>query len=225
MHGVEHICFSSGEEVLAQPWDDAVRFVLTDMRMPGMNGAELCAQLRQIAPGGVKFYVLTAQALPEERSKLLDMGFDGILMKPFHSNQLLELLEKSSTKVMSVKPVKHTVQKTEFDLSLLSEMTFGDESLMREILDQFVSDSRKDIASLQHMIDMQQTGELHELMHRMAGRTGQIGAGEISVIFRKYEVGLREDQKAIAASDISDLISRAADLVEQVEQKALSYSM
>ncbi|REA59067.1 hybrid sensor histidine kinase/response regulator [Dyadobacter luteus] len=226
MHNVQHVCFSSGEQVLAQPWDDEVKFVLTDMRMPGMNGAEMCAQLRLKVPGDVKFYVLTAQALPEERSKILNMGFDGILMKPFHSNQLLELLEKSSAKAPSSTRVKRSISPgTEFDLTILSEMTFGDESLMREILDQFVSDSKKDIASLQHMVDMKQTSELHELMHRMAGRTGQIGASEVSGIFRQYEIALREDEKAIAARDISNLIARAANLVEQVEQKASSYSM
>jgi CheY-like chemotaxis protein len=64
------------------------------MRMSGMNGAELCKRLRKSTPDGVKFFVLTAQALPEERENLLSLGFDGYLMKPFHSTELLELAGK-----------------------------------------------------------------------------------------------------------------------------------
>jgi signal transduction histidine kinase/CheY-like chemotaxis protein len=224
MHGIEHICLSSGEEALAMEWDEDVKFVLTDMRMPGMNGAELCNKLRIKASRDVKFYVLTAQALPEERSKMLNMGFDGILMKPFHSNQLLELLEKSSIKPTS-KAQKPSPPKVSLDLSLLSDMTFGDEGLMREILDQFVTDSKRDITAMHQMLENGQTDELHELMHRMAGRTGQIGANDISSTFRRFEVTLRGDKNAITASEISHLIAEAEDIVNQIEEKALSYSI
>ncbi|MCE7041926.1 ATP-binding protein [Dyadobacter sp. CY312] len=216
MYQVEHECFSSPEEVLNQPWDDDVKFVLTDMRMPGMNGAELCARLRETASADVKFYVLTAQALPEERSKLLGMGFDGILMKPFHSNQLLELLEKSTVKKQPDSPA--------LDLSVLSAMTFGDDTMMREILEIFVKDSREDITKLKEMLDNSEIPEMHELMHRMAGRTGQIGAREVSASFRFYEIAIR-DGKEISAREISELITQAASVIDQVEEKALSYSM
>ena len=217
MYHVDHECFSSPEEVLSQPWDEKVRFVLTDMRMPGMNGAELCARLREAASPDVKFFVLTAQALPEERSKLLGMGFDGILMKPFHSNQLLELLEKSTVKKQTDTPA--------LDLSVLSAMTFGDENMMKEVLEIFVKDSRQDIKLLQQMLDNSEIPEMHELMHRMAGRTGQIGAKDVSASFRFYEIAIRDGKKEFSAREINELISQAASVVDQVEEKALSYSM
>jgi signal transduction histidine kinase/DNA-binding response OmpR family regulator len=217
MYQVEHECFSSPEEVLNQPWDDNVKFVLTDMRMPGMNGAELCARLRENASADVKFYVLTAQALPEERSKLLGMGFDGILMKPFHSNQLLELLEKSTAKKQPENPT--------LDLSILSAMTFGDETVMREILELFVKDSREDLTSLKEMLGNSQIHEMHELMHRMAGRTGQIGAKDVSANFRFYEIAIRDGETEISAREINELITQATSVIDQVEEKALSYSM
>jgi len=217
MYHVDHECFSSPEEVLSQPWDEKVKFVLTDMRMPGMNGAELCARLREAASPDVKFFVLTAQALPEERSKLLGMGFDGILMKPFHSNQLLELLEKSTVKKQTDTPA--------LDLSVLSAMTFGDENMMKEVLEIFVKDSRQDIKLLQQMLDNSEIPEMHELMHRMAGRTGQIGAKDVSASFRFYEIAIRDGKKEFSAREINELISQAASVVDQVEEKALSYSM
>jgi signal transduction histidine kinase/DNA-binding response OmpR family regulator len=217
MYQIEHRCFSSAEEVLHTPWDESVRFVLTDMRMPGINGAELCQRLREYASPAVKFYVLTAQALPEERSKLMGMGFDGILMKPFHSSALLELLERHSEKTTGVKQ--------EMDFSLLSQMTFGDETVLREILGQFVGDSREDLALMRAFVKDADMNNIHEIMHRMAGRTGQIGAKELSARFRSYEIAIRENQAAITNDELISVIEQAELLTDQVEEKALSYSI
>ncbi|MCF2519502.1 hybrid sensor histidine kinase/response regulator [Dyadobacter sp. CY351] len=224
-NGIPHTCFSSAEEVLSRPWDPQVKFVLTDMRMPGMNGAELCKRLRQSASGSTKFFVLTAQALPEERKGLLGMGFDGYLMKPFHSNELLELLEASSTKAEV--PEKTVIENSEtaLDFTSLNEMTFGDESLLREILEQFVKDSRKDVSDLDGYIQNNDLDKAQELMHRLAGRTGQIGARELSAKLRQYEVALREDPSKISIAEMQQVVKNAAIVVEQVEERALAYSI
>ncbi len=234
MNGISHTAFSSAEEVLSRPWDNQVKFLLTDMRMSGMNGAELVKRLRKSAPDNVKFFVLTAQALPEERKKLLGMGFDGYLMKPFHSRDLLELLEASSAPEVAQLPVAsadgntahdHAGHNLDFDFSMLTEMTFGDESLLREILDQFVKDSRSDIESLRHHIAAGEPDLAQELMHRMAGRTGQIGARDLSARFRNLEIALREDPSEVSEKEMTQVVNDAASVVEQVEEKALSYSI
>jgi signal transduction histidine kinase/DNA-binding NarL/FixJ family response regulator len=234
MNGIPHTAFSSAEEVLSRPWDNQVKFLLTDMRMSGMNGAELVKRLRKSAPDNVKFFVLTAQALPEERKNLLGMGFDGYLMKPFHSRDLLELLETSSAPETLQLPVVSADHNTagddaghnlDFDFSMLTEMTFGDESLLREILDQFVKDSRSDIDSLRHHIAAREPEHVQELMHRMAGRTGQIGARDLSARFRNLEIALRESPSDVSEKEMTQVVNDAASVVEQVEEKALSYSI
>ncbi|MCF2486548.1 hybrid sensor histidine kinase/response regulator [Dyadobacter sp. CY347] len=225
MNGIPHTCFSSAEEVLSRPWDPQVRFVLTDMRMPGMNGAELCKRLRQSASDSTKFFVLTAQALPEERKGLLGMGFDGYLMKPFHSNELLELLEASSPIAEVPEQIAISNPETALDFTSLNEMTFGDESLLREILEQFVKDSRKDVSDLDLYIQNSEFDKAQELMHRLAGRTGQIGARELSAKFRHFEIALSEDPSQISITEMQQVVKSAAIVVEQVEERALAYSI
>jgi len=219
MNGIPHTSFSSAEEVLSRPWDNQVKFVLTDMRMSGMNGAELCKRLRKHAAADVKFFVLTAQAMPEEKQDLLNMGFDGFLMKPFHSNELLELLES-----FSGLPQKQEAT-YDFDLSTINEMTFGDEAMLREILHQFVTDSRKDIDALFLQIDSGEFGKVPELIHRMAGRTGQIGAKELSAQFRNLEVALRKDPSQVSVEKMTQILESAESIIEQVEERALAHSM
>ena len=104
-------------------------------------------------------------------------------------------------------------------------MTFGDESLLREILDQFVKDSRKDVGDLDIYIQNDELEKVQELMHRMAGRTGQIGARELAAKFRQFEIALREDPDQVSKSAMQQIVRNAAIVVEQVEERALAYSI
>jgi len=229
-HHIAHACFSSAEEVLDTAWDDAVTVVLTDMRMPGLNGAELCQRLRKIAPASLKIYVLTAQALPEEQSALLDLGFDGILMKPFHSSEILDLLQANSDNqpliIKNDQPVKLIpASYGQPDLSVLEEMTFGDEALLKEILEQFVKDTRYDLSELQNAVSNSDTEIITEISHRLSGRIGQVGSSGISARFRKIEISLREDPESISASELMETVAEADLLIEQIDEKILTYSI
>ncbi|CAG4989649.1 Sensor histidine kinase RcsC [Dyadobacter sp. CECT 9275] len=217
LHNIRNTCFSSAEEALNHPWDPEVRYVLTDMRMTGMNGAELCKRLRKVASPKVKFHVLTAQALPEEREKLLSLGFDGILMKPFHSNELLDLLDSSF-------PVVNKVRE-DLDLSQLHEMAFGDEAMIKEVLEQFVKDSRNDLDKIQFLSEAKAYNDVMELAHRLAGRIGQVGARDISTRFRMVETTIRDKNERPSQDDLYLLIQDARQLVEQVDEKIISYSI
>lgn len=224
--GITYQSFTSAEHVLNTPWDNEVTAVLTDMRMPGLNGAELCQRLRKIAPPTVQIFVLTAQALPEEQSKLLEMGFDGILMKPFHANELLDLLEAATDRqpvVIADKPMEKTMD--DLDLSVVEEMTFGDESLLKEILEQFVKDTRNDLSLLKDNIKQHNTGQITEIVHRLSGRIGQIGALPLSAKFRKFEIDLRNDSTSVSDDDLNLATDEADALVEKIDEKILSYSI
>jgi signal transduction histidine kinase/ActR/RegA family two-component response regulator len=119
-NGIEHRTFSSAEEVLDQPWDTEVTVVLTDIRMSGMHGDELCRRLRKQAGASVRFYAVTAQVLPEEQEELLKSGFDGLLVKPFRTDELLKLLASgeplgAQEELPSTTTASSTDDKPEFD--------------------------------------------------------------------------------------------------------------
>jgi DNA-binding response OmpR family regulator len=230
-HHIPHQCFSSAEEVLNTAWDNEVSVVLTDMRMPGLNGAELCQRLRKTVPASVKIYVLTAQALPEEQHALLALGFDGILMKPFHSGKLLDLLQTNSDnqqpgeirKEPAAAPDPGVAEQP--DLSILEEMTFGDETLLKEILEQFVKDTRHDLSEIRMAVSENNTEVITETAHRLSGRIGQVGAAGISAQFRKIEISLRERPESISASELHETIAKADVFVEKIDEKISSYSI
>jgi DNA-binding response OmpR family regulator len=73
-------------------YEDALRYkpdlILVDLRMPGMNGVDVCKQLRA---AGVKTPLIVLSAVGDEIDKvlLLETGADDYVVKPFGTRELL----------------------------------------------------------------------------------------------------------------------------------------
>src|ERR1700723_2959522 len=77
-----------GERALEMAGDASYEVILLDIRLPGLNGIQVCSELRQ---SGVKtpILMLTARTLVEQRVEGLDAGADDYLTKPFVLAELL----------------------------------------------------------------------------------------------------------------------------------------
>jgi CheY-like chemotaxis protein len=67
--------------------------VLLDVMMPGMDGLEICRRLRE-TPGlnHTVIIMVSAKAMPSERSAGLRAGADDYITKPFDEVELLQVL-------------------------------------------------------------------------------------------------------------------------------------
>jgi CheY-like chemotaxis protein len=85
---------ASGEEALALLTQRSFDVVLLDIGMPSLDGENVLARLRAI-PGlrHLKVVAYTAHALAEEKRRLLEAGFNGLLIKPITLQALGEVLE------------------------------------------------------------------------------------------------------------------------------------
>lgn len=94
---LETILATNGEDALnlARQWKPHVMFL--DVRMPRMNGYEVCMALkRDQATAGINVIILTGLTKEFDREKaLIDIGADGFMTKPFSSVQLLERCQKA----------------------------------------------------------------------------------------------------------------------------------
>jgi len=87
---VELAC--SAEEALDKIKNEKFQLVITDLKMPEIDGAELCRQIRSINLGTV-IYALSGYLKEFEPEQLQDIGFDGHLCKPVNSTVLKSAIE------------------------------------------------------------------------------------------------------------------------------------
>lgn len=186
---INHQLYNDAEKLLHAPIDGAVTHVLMDIRMPHINGVDLCRELKKVYGNRVTYVALTAHVLPEEQQELLDVGFDKVLSKPFREDELVSLFEATSSSNLSDIESKPA----EINLSVLRSLTFGDEQLLQTIIHQFITDTEQDLENLRACIQTDDTASVREIVHKLSGRVGQMGAsstsGSLHVIEKRIDEG------------------------------------
>ena len=95
-------CFNSPQAAqaafMAAP--EAYKLVITDFEMPGMDGVELCRQLRRISPAQ-KIILATGSGF-FTAAAARHAGFCGLLNKPFLIDQLRDALAEAGVECASL---------------------------------------------------------------------------------------------------------------------------
>ena len=86
--GFETLVAYDGNEGLAMARTHALRFVVLDVMLPGMDGWEICKALRRASE--VPILILTARADEMDRVVGLSIGADDYVVKPFSPRELVE---------------------------------------------------------------------------------------------------------------------------------------
>src|SRR5690606_6104667 len=186
-YAVPYRCFDSPQAVLDAPWDPSVKTILMDIRMPEMDGTQLNRELRKkIDSAGVTVYACTAQVLPEEQEQILAQGFDGLLLKPFKEADLLRLVGISSRSLPN--------EESQAKLSAIRHMALDDDEQVRNIIDHYLRDTASDITALRTHHAAGDLAAVELVLHRLAGRTAQIGGDGIAFQLRKMEIDARSGE-------------------------------
>lgn len=91
--GIDFEAFESAESVLAALTPGVQPLLVTDFKLPGMNGLQLMAQVRQQHPQ-LPVVVMTAFADAELAVQALKGGARDFLIKPFLPEQLIEVIHR-----------------------------------------------------------------------------------------------------------------------------------
>lgn len=88
IEGFEVMEAVNGEEALRAVEESSPDLVLLDIRMPRMDGFEVCRRVREWSD--VPIIMLSAMADPGDKAKCLNLGADDYLVKPFGISELME---------------------------------------------------------------------------------------------------------------------------------------
>lgn len=222
-HGVMYRCETSALHVLESTWDEEISIVFMDIEMPHISGIELCKLLRKSVSGQIKIIALTAHALPQEQQSILEQGFDGLIVKPFKEKDVLSWLNLPAVGTVDQKQENH------FDLTNLRSFCMDDNDLMRKTLIVFIEETTKDLAGIKSLSEAKEYEALREIVHKLAGRIGQIGDMDLSIAYRKLERKFAEntvESKDIQwleklSCDTEDFIKRIDQEVEMIKSEII----
>jgi FixJ family two-component response regulator len=95
--GYAPVVFSSAEEFLGSGTLAVTTCVITDVRMPGMDGIELQRRIRLERPT-LPVILMSARQNAELRKTAIDEGAVAFLYKPFDGADLLKTIQSAVTK-------------------------------------------------------------------------------------------------------------------------------
>jgi len=113
---VEFACLmeaGNGQEALSlMENDQRPDLILTDVRMPVMNGLELIERVRGLYPD-IRFIVVSGHAEFEYAVKAMQFGVTSYVLKPVKALELYPIVEKMREEIAKAEREKETIKQTE----------------------------------------------------------------------------------------------------------------
>ena len=172
---------NNGEEVLKALERNKFDVILMDVQMPRMDGFEATRTIRTREEGTderIPIIAMTAHAMKGDRDRCLAAGMDQYISKPINMNQLYETVESAvplvknrSHEVVSLLDMSEGIDKTR-----LLHQVDGDEALLDELVEIFVSDSPSTLKEIRTAIEQRDAELLRISAHSLKGAIGNFAA-------------------------------------------------
>jgi len=203
---------SSGFEALSKARQKPFDLVFMDLQMPGMDGVETTARLREMdtANHRTPIIALTAHALADEQERLTKQGFDGYMPKPISSGQLTEIIRQytgyicpknTSDGRLSVPEVRDTrralrpsTRKMQQDCVSVEEsiqLAAGKADLAEELFSMLLEQVRVDRERVPEFWSTDNMDELLECVHKLHGATRYCGVPELRAAANHLETAIK----------------------------------
>jgi PAS domain S-box-containing protein len=177
-----------GCEAIAMAERDRYDVILMDVQMPGMDGLEATAILRNREPPHehVPIIAMTAHAMRGDRERCLAAGMDGYLSKPVKARELIGLVENlAEGKVPPAEPGKTAADPAEtspsaapivFQPALALSRCADNPEMVRKMIQYFLDDVENLLPLMRAALDKGQLVEVGRYGHRMKGTVSYLGA-------------------------------------------------
>ncbi|MFD2034709.1 ATP-binding protein [Belliella marina] len=191
-----------------------------DIQMPEVSGVQVLDLIKNEHQNtDSKILAMTANVFANEQEKLIQSGFDAILLKPFDEDKIINLIGEImglqrgvSNNIKSKNQIK---AHDPIDLSDLKRFCMGDEELLLEIISDYIGQTEKDIQNLTSACGQMDYGQIREITHQLSSRLGQIKA-QPSGLAKEIEVSIKEGRLEGVMDQVNQLIPKIQQVLEQL---------
>ncbi len=221
--GHEALKATGGGEAVRLAGTGEFDLIFMDVNMSGMDGFEATRRIRareeESGSNRRPIIALTALALEGDRLRCMDAGMDDYLSKPIRTNDLTALIGK-------LFPHGATGMRTEgspspegvaagdksvlFDRGVALKRFLGDEALLREMCEIFLSDLGENMDDIRAAIESRDCDAIEKSVHFIKGRLGYLASGAFIKTASELELMGRDRD-----------IDRACELFDYFEESLL----
>jgi two-component system, sensor histidine kinase and response regulator len=190
---------NNGREALSLVARHSFDLVLMDIQMPEMDGLTATNKIRERERQGesrTPIIALTAHAMKGDRERCLEGGMDGYVSKPILREELEEAIAQAMKGRIPVETVASHRPKSQkapaedssgFDAARFLKRLGGDEKLLSEVLEIFLSETPKRMQELGRAISERESEAVERISHTLKGEVGYLGISEASEHARELE--------------------------------------
>ena len=213
----------NGLQALEQWRDGDYNLLLTDIRMPEMNGYELVRQIRQHElehESPMPVVAITANALEADVEKCFAVGMNDVIAKPVDLDDLSLALEKwtldsqvEDSDWKNPDAIDLLVQDT-VDLNVLTQSTGDKPELHRDLLNAYREALQDELDNIQQAFAWKNSEQLAEYTHKLKSSSRSLGAMGMAKICQQLE----EAASAANWNDIEKQMPRLQQTAGQVAE-------
>ncbi|MDV6348499.1 response regulator [Nitrosomonas sp. Is35] len=209
--GMETTIANDGKQAVELVYSNPYDIILMDCQMPVMDGFAATSEIRKQF-NNIPIIALTANATEDDRTHCLNAGMNDFLSKPYSIDQLQQKITDwlSKEKSSSLNAVKLEAIDMKHDANIMPALnptrlnqireldSSGGDSLLNKILQAFLESAESNIRQLEQAILNCDADSLRQTAHALKSSSGNIGAEDLSAIFKQLEADGRSGELAHA---------------------------
>jgi EAL domain-containing protein (putative c-di-GMP-specific phosphodiesterase class I)/DNA-binding response OmpR family regulator len=174
--------------------------LLTDIRMPEMNGYELVREIRMLeddSGGRAPVIAITANALVDDAKKCYAAGVDEVIAKPVNLDLLRSTLDKwmpaGDEPVVSQVVAEISTQGADdaIDFEVLAQATGNNPDLHRSLLESFREAMTDEIENIQQAFAWKNSEQIADYAHKLKSSSGSLGITGLARSCERVETAAR----------------------------------
>lgn len=236
--GLSHTVVGDGAAALEALAHASFDLIISDCRMPGMDGYEMTRRIRRMESDDPRrrrmpIIALTASALDEEARRCREAGMDDFLAKPVPlailRQTLLRWLQTDAVPAVGSanagqgSALPASVQRAPSPGMPMSDARqsliarFGSAQVVERMIASIVDTTDADLQAMEAATRMQDAATVADRLHRIAGGLGAVGAEALANRARDLQYRIEADGTAVHETELVALCAAVKQYLKQLQ--------
>lgn len=192
----------NGREAIEEIKRNSYDLILMDSRMPELNGIDATKIIRKSKSEKLKnipIIALSAAVSETDQKEYKKAGMNGFLPKPFKESELINEInkvfdpKKGKSKSAAKEKSTETIEKN-LNFSQLKEISNGDETFFKEMLQTFIDETKEGIKKLKESSENKNWKMVAEYAHKISAPCNHISATTLYNYLKSLENSIRNNE-------------------------------